>query len=75
MVGLHWYMDMLQVKFDFRLNFFIETRLIHNFLCLLALIIHELGQGNKGNWESTWVASKLTWNQLWPVMYRHVSTP
>ena len=49
MVGLHWYMDMLQVKFDFRLNFFIETRLIHNFLCLLALIIHELGQGNKGN--------------------------
>ena len=26
---------------------------IINFLCLLALIIHELGLGDKGNWEST----------------------
>ena len=42
-------MDMLQVKFDFRLNFFIEPRLILNFFCLLALIIHELGQGNNQN--------------------------
>ena len=52
MVGLHWYMDTLQVKFDVGLNTFIEPRLILNFFCLLALIIHELGQGNKRNWES-----------------------
>ena len=38
-------------------------------LCLLALIFHELGLGNKGNWESTKIKSKLTWNQLWPVTY------
>ena len=30
MVGLHWYMDMLQVKFDVGLNSFIEPRLILN---------------------------------------------
>ena len=40
-----------------------------NILCLLALIFHELGLGNKGNWESTKIKSKLTWNQLWPVKY------
>ena len=40
-----------------------------NILCLLALIFHELGLGNKGNWESTKIKSKLTWNQLWPVTY------
>ena len=39
---------MLQVKFDFRLKIF-SPGLILNFLCLLALIIHELGQGDKGN--------------------------
>ena len=44
---------MLQVKFDFRLNFFNgQCRLILNFLSLLALIIHGLWLGNKGNWES-----------------------
>ena len=30
-------------------------RLILNFLCLLAPIIHELGLGNKGIWESTYI--------------------
>ena len=33
--------------------------------CLLErtiVHIHELGQGNKGNWESIW-------NQIWPVTY------
>ena len=40
-----------------------------NILCLLALIFHELGPGNKENWESTKIKSKLTWNQLWPVTY------
>ena len=44
---------LLQVKFDLRLKIF-SPRLILNFFCLLALIIHELGQGDKGNiWEST----------------------
>ena len=41
----------VRVKFDFRLIFF-QHRMIFNFLCLLqsvALIIHELGLGNKGN--------------------------
>ena len=38
-------------------------------LCLLSLIFHELGLGNKGNWEWTKIKSKLTWNQLWPVTY------
>ena len=38
------YMNMLQVKIKFRL-----TTLILNFLYLLALIIHELGLGGKGN--------------------------
>ena len=40
-----------------------------NILCLLALIFHVLGLGDKGNWESTKIKSKLTWNQLWPVTY------
>ena len=31
-----------------------------NFLCLLGL-------GDTGNWESTYIKSKLTWNQIWPV--------
>ena len=34
----------------------VKPRLILNFLCFLALIIHELGLGDnfcKGNWEST----------------------
>ena len=34
----------------------VKPRLILNFLCFLALIIHELGLGHnfcKGNWEST----------------------
>ena len=44
-------------------------RYCKNILCLLALIFHELGFGNKGNWESTKIKSKLTWNQLWPVTY------
>ena len=39
------YMRMLQVKIKFRL--------ILNFLCLLALIICELGLRDKGNIEST----------------------
>ena len=29
--------------------------MILNFLCLLALIIHELGLGDKWNWESAYV--------------------
>ena len=39
-------MNMLQVKIKFRL-----TTLILNFLYLLALIIHELGLGDKENWK------------------------
>ena len=35
-------------------------RLILNFLCLLGL-------GDKGNWESTRVKSRLTWKQIWPI--------
>ena len=31
-----------------------KPRLIFNFLCLLAKIIHELGLGYKENWESTY---------------------
>ena len=42
---------LLQVKIIFRYVF--QPRLILNFLCLLALIIHELGLGDKGNLEST----------------------
>ena len=42
----------------------IQPRLILYFLCLLALIIHELGLGEKENWESSKVKSKLTWNQM-----------
>ena len=29
--------------------------LILNFFSFLALIIHELGLGDKGNWESTFM--------------------
>ena len=32
---------MLKIKIKFRLNFFFLPRLILNFLCLLAPIIHE----------------------------------
>ena len=42
------YLYMLLVKFAFRLNFF-YAGLILNFVCLLALIIHELGLENNGN--------------------------
>ena len=41
-----------------------QPRLVLYFLCFLALIIHELGLGGRGNWESTKVKSKLTWNQI-----------
>ena len=40
---------------DCQLTFEWYCRLILNLLCLLALIIHELGLGNKGNWESTYI--------------------
>ena len=53
----------------FNLDDIISFLFSHYFLCLLALIIHELVLGNKGNWESTLVKSKLTWNQIWPVTY------
>ena len=33
-------------------GYFPELHIL-NFLCLLALVIHELGLGDKGNWEST----------------------
>jgi len=46
------YISVLQVKIKFRSKFF-KPRLILYFLSLLALIIHELGLGDKGNWEST----------------------
>ena len=63
---------MSQVKIKFRLKIFNLGRLILNyFLCFLALIIHELGLRDKGNWESTKVKSKLTlqniFSQIWPV--------
>ena len=46
---------MLQVKIKFRLKLFnLLIRLILNFLCLLALIPHELGLGDKVNLESTY---------------------
>ena len=38
---------LLQVKIIFRYVF--QPQLILNFLCLLALIIHELGLADKGN--------------------------
>ena len=44
---------MLQVKITFRLDFLTYGKLILNFFCILALIIHELGHGDKENWEST----------------------
>ena len=37
-----------------------STRLILNFLCLLGL-------GDRGNWESTRVKSRLIWKQIWPI--------
>ena len=40
---------MIPVKIKFRLKFFNLLRLILGFLCLLALIIHELGLGDKRN--------------------------
>ena len=47
-------MCMLQVKIKFRLKFFnLHVGWFSLFSCLLALIIHESGLGDKGNWEST----------------------
>ena len=48
----HGGMSMLQVKIKFRSTFFKPTLILY-FLSLLALIIHELGLGDKGKWEST----------------------
>ena len=48
----HGGMSMLQVKIKFRSKFFKPTLILY-FLSLLALIIQELGPGDKGNWEST----------------------
>ena len=46
---------MLQVKIKFRLKLFnLLIRMILHFLCLLALILRELGLGDKLNWESTY---------------------
>ena len=42
---------LLHVKIIFRYVF--QPQLILNFLCLLALIIHELRLGDKGKLEST----------------------
>ena len=59
---------MLQVKIKFRLKYF-NLGLILNFLCVLALIIHELGLRDKGNWESNLGLKILTWIQFCPVKY------
>ena len=41
----------LTLVYMFQVKLF-KPRFILYLLCLLALIIHELGLGNKGNWES-----------------------
>ena len=41
--------------------------MILNFFCILALIIHELGHGDKDNWESTF---GFAWENNW-----HFATP
>ena len=46
-------MYMLQVKIIFLLKFFNLSWFSMSFLNVLALIIHELGLEEKGNWEST----------------------
>ena len=46
---------MLQLKIKFRLKFFNLGWFSISFQCILALIIHELGLGDKGNGESTLV--------------------
>ena len=51
---------MLQVKITFRLDFLTYGKLILNFFCILALIIHELGHGDKENWESTFGSPEKT---------------
>ena len=43
---------LLQIKIKSRLKFF-SLGWFSFFLCLLALIIHDLELGDKGNWEST----------------------
>ena len=45
----------------FQVNFDV-TLVDSQFFCPLAL-------RDKGNWKSTWVKSKLTRNQIWPVTY------
>ena len=50
----------------FHVKIFYKPRLILNFLCLLGL-------GDKKNQESTYVKSKLTWNQIWPVIAETVT--
>ena len=46
------YISVLQVESKFRSKIF-KPWLIPYFLTLQALIIHELGLGDKRNWEST----------------------
>ena len=58
---------MLQVKITFRLDFLTYGKLILNFFCILALIIHELGHGDKENWGSTF---GFAWENN-----RHFATP
>ena len=50
-----YYVYTMYVHIWFQVKFF---NLLY-FLRLLALLIHELELGNKGNWESTWIKSKL----------------
>ena len=57
---------MLQVKIKFKIKFkknlLTYSRLVLNFFCLLALIINELGLGDKENWESTQLGRKISTN-------------
>ena len=51
-----------QNKIQVNKIFLTYSRLIPNFFCLLALIINELGLGDKENWESTQLGWKISTN-------------
>ena len=53
---MHMYVDLLQDEIKFTLKFF-NLSWFSIFLCLPALIIHELRLEDKGNWESTYLSS------------------
>ena len=52
---------MLQVKIKSRLKFLNLHVGCFSICFFLALIIHELGPGDKRHWESTQVQKFLTW--------------